>query len=112
MNHTQLIQLGMKVYQTGGDILLRMWYFRLNRDDKKTFEDFIDETIASLPTFFDPDNPEVNIMTPQMMEFAESVYLMFPMECSLDYHRHLANVLYFSKCPDCGLHIRGPRRRK
>jgi hypothetical protein len=112
MDAIRLMELGMKVYATGGDILLRMWYYELNGDDRKTFEDRIDQIIAGLGVYYDDKFPDVKVMTPEMIEFAQSVAKMFPMECSLDYHRYLANQLYMRTCPDCGLHIIGPARRK
>lgn len=112
MDATRLIELAMKTYATGGDILLRMWYYGLNKDDKKTFEKFLDDTVAGLSVYYDEGNPGVKVMTPEMLEFAGSITKMFPPECTLDYHRYLANRLYFRKCPDCGLHIIGPSRRK
>jgi hypothetical protein len=103
----------MKVYTKGGDLVLKMWYAELNKDDKKAFDEFIQATIDSLGPYFDESNPGVNIMSDQMMEFAYSISFLFPDRCTPEHHRYMHNVLLFRKCPDCGQPLlKGPKIRR
>jgi hypothetical protein len=112
MNGKRLSEIAMRIYFAGGEPLLRIWYSDLNKDEQKAFDDYIQEIVGSLSYYYDPANPTVKVMSPQLATFWTSIQMMFPQECTLDYHRYLANRLYIRRCPDCGLYIVGPTRKR